>query len=117
MDYRVCQSVEFEKWDVTCRGGPAAMCWHYTTADDRVVCGAWRASEQDAYASFYTTMSTVTDCSRPGSGCIDATPIGEPELRTSGSGALKLVGANEKSVGDSILGVINMILSSFRING
>lgn len=89
MDYRVCQDVNFEKYEFWCRGGPAAMCYNWPITSQREVCGEWRASEQDAYASFYTTIERATDCSRPGNSCFNATRVGRPEVETSAAASQK----------------------------
>lgn len=113
MEYRVCQDVSFEKFRFWCRGGGmAAACFNWPFEEESEVCGEWRTSTEDAYASFYTVLDRVTDCDAPGNSCVRATPMGEPRLRRSESGAMKLTGADEKSVGDSILGVFASLWES-----
>ena len=114
MEYRVCQRVNFTELAVSCRGGMAGFCWPYGITDEREVCGEWRSNTGDAYASFYSVLNRVTDCDAPGTSCSSATPLDEPQLRTSESGAMKLVGGDEKSVGDSILGIFKMMWKSFK---
>jgi len=114
MEYQVCQGVDFTELAISCRGGMAGMCWPYEITEEREVCGAWRTNEPDAYASFYTTRASVTDCDAPGNSCVEAVPSGSTKLRTHEAGALKSVGANEKSVGDSILGIFKVMWESFK---